>query len=227
MNVELGKHNLCLSGLLQVDPRPDSLSHHKWSWTLEDDGSFSVSSLRRAIDDLSLKKQPSPSRWLNLVPSKINVFTWRVNLKRLPTKINLSKRGVVCLSSLCPMCEAFDEDECHLFRDCRYVVAMWRAIRWNLDLQSIPPLNQLLDWGKLSGFKGVKESVFSSVVATALWVIWCSQNDKVFKGVSSDPSLLLSSQMQTKSFFWIKNRSKGKLVNLNWPAWCCNTNLCF
>ncbi|GJZ35244.1 RNA-directed DNA polymerase, eukaryota [Tanacetum coccineum] len=44
----------------------------------------------------SLKVQVNvPTRWVNVVPIKVNIFAWKLALDRLPTRANLALRGVV------------------------------------------------------------------------------------------------------------------------------------
>ncbi|GKD14429.1 RNA-directed DNA polymerase, eukaryota [Tanacetum coccineum] len=40
------------------------------------------------------------------VPIKVNVFAWRARLDRLPTRLNLSKRGILTNSIACPICDS-------------------------------------------------------------------------------------------------------------------------
>nr|GEV41240.1 nucleotide-binding alpha-beta plait domain-containing protein [Tanacetum cinerariifolium] len=65
-----------------------------WIWSFEASGDFSVTSARRLIDDYLLPKEDVQTRWVKVVPIKINVFAWRVRLDKLPTRLNLSLRGV-------------------------------------------------------------------------------------------------------------------------------------
>ncbi|GJQ99637.1 hypothetical protein Tco_0522622 [Tanacetum coccineum] len=48
-------------------------------------GEFSVKSVHSHIDDTLLPKEDVRTRWVNVVPIKINVFAWRVRLDILPT----------------------------------------------------------------------------------------------------------------------------------------------
>nr|GEZ86266.1 RNA-directed DNA polymerase, eukaryota [Tanacetum cinerariifolium] len=62
--------------------------------SLEASGDFLVTSARCLIDDYLLPKEDVQTRWVKVVSIKINVFTWRVCLDKLPTRLNLSLRGV-------------------------------------------------------------------------------------------------------------------------------------
>ncbi|GKB53147.1 RNA-directed DNA polymerase, eukaryota [Tanacetum coccineum] len=65
-------------------------------------GDFSVKSVRNLLDDSLLNSNGSHTRWVKEIPIKINVFAWRVQKDRLPTRLNLSRRGIDIQSMVCP-----------------------------------------------------------------------------------------------------------------------------
>nr|GEW89979.1 RNA-directed DNA polymerase, eukaryota, reverse transcriptase zinc-binding domain protein [Tanacetum cinerariifolium] len=67
-------------------------SNDIWIWTLVGSGEFSVSSVRKIINDTLLPSVNSKTRWINVVPIKINVLAWKVKHDYLPTRLNLSRR---------------------------------------------------------------------------------------------------------------------------------------
>nr|GFA44073.1 RNA-directed DNA polymerase, eukaryota, reverse transcriptase zinc-binding domain protein [Tanacetum cinerariifolium] len=72
----------------------------RWIWSLEGSGEFTVASIRREIDDKRLSGVTSKTRWIKSVPIKVNVHAWKVKLDALPTRLNISRRGVVIDSIL-------------------------------------------------------------------------------------------------------------------------------
>nr|GEX73382.1 RNA-directed DNA polymerase, eukaryota [Tanacetum cinerariifolium] len=62
----------------------------RWIWSFEASGDFSVTSARSLIDDYLLPKRDVQTRWVKVVPIKINVFAWSVRLDKLHTRLNLS-----------------------------------------------------------------------------------------------------------------------------------------
>nr|GEW97396.1 RNA-directed DNA polymerase, eukaryota [Tanacetum cinerariifolium] len=63
-----------------------------WKWTLEGLGEFSVASARKFIDNSWLIGSPKKTRWIKMVPIKVNILAWKVQFDLLPTRLNLSRR---------------------------------------------------------------------------------------------------------------------------------------
>nr|GEX72768.1 RNA-directed DNA polymerase, eukaryota [Tanacetum cinerariifolium] len=87
----------------------------RWCWYLEGSQEFSVKSSRILIDNTILPKAEVPTRWLRVVPIKVNVHAWRVYLDKLPTRANLSLRGMDISSIACPLCNSAVESSFHIF----------------------------------------------------------------------------------------------------------------
>ncbi|GJS49240.1 RNA-directed DNA polymerase, eukaryota, reverse transcriptase zinc-binding domain protein [Tanacetum coccineum] len=77
----------------------------RWVWSLEGSGDFSVTLVRKLIDDKTLPKVSSKSRWSKAVPIKVNILAWKVKLDCLPTRINISRRGMDIDSILWSICD--------------------------------------------------------------------------------------------------------------------------
>ncbi|GJZ28755.1 RNA-directed DNA polymerase, eukaryota [Tanacetum coccineum] len=66
----------------------------RWRWSLEGCGDFSVASVRKVLDDSLLLAVSFKTRWIKVVPIKVNILAWKVRLDSLPTRLNISKREV-------------------------------------------------------------------------------------------------------------------------------------
>ncbi|GJS94120.1 RNA-directed DNA polymerase, eukaryota, reverse transcriptase zinc-binding domain protein [Tanacetum coccineum] len=88
---------------------------NRWVWSLEATGEFSVKSVRQLIDDSILLKEEVATRWVKVMPIKINVFAWRVRLDKLPTRLNLFLKGIDISTIVCPLCHASVESGSHIF----------------------------------------------------------------------------------------------------------------
>ncbi|GJW92295.1 RNA-directed DNA polymerase, eukaryota [Tanacetum coccineum] len=148
-----------------------SNSNDRWVWSLDSSCEFSVKSARSYIDDILLPTVGASTRWVKVVPIKINIFAWKMCLDKLPTRINLSLRGLDIPSIICPICSSVGESSSHLL--CSYNMArllLCKVARWwELD---IPEFHFYEDWFSWfislrihKGLKDVLEGVF--------YVTWC------------------------------------------------------
>nr|GEZ00474.1 RNA-directed DNA polymerase, eukaryota [Tanacetum cinerariifolium] len=90
----------------------------RWCWSLEGSQDFSVKSSRILIDNTILPKAKVLTRWLRVIPIKVNVHAWRVCLGKLPTIANLSLRGIDIPSIACPFCNSVVESSSHISFAC-------------------------------------------------------------------------------------------------------------
>nr|GEV63440.1 RNA-directed DNA polymerase, eukaryota, reverse transcriptase zinc-binding domain protein [Tanacetum cinerariifolium] len=103
-------------------------SRDRWIWTLEGSGEFSVASVRKLIDDNMLPESDMKTRWIKDVPLKINVHAWKVSLDCLPTRLNISRRGMDIDYILCLMCDNAVESTSHIFFTCHVAREVFRKI---------------------------------------------------------------------------------------------------
>ncbi|GKC35027.1 RNA-directed DNA polymerase, eukaryota [Tanacetum coccineum] len=76
----------------------------RYVWTLESDGVFSVASIRKEIDGNQFQDVSLPTRWVKSVPIKVNIIAWKVKSNALPTRFNISRRGMDIDPIVCPIC---------------------------------------------------------------------------------------------------------------------------
>nr|GEZ62760.1 hypothetical protein [Tanacetum cinerariifolium] len=81
----------------------------RWVCNVAGNGNFSVKIIRDLIDDLILPSSVVSTRWVKSVPIKINIFMWRARRDCLPTRLNLSHRGVIMETVNCPTCGNCEE----------------------------------------------------------------------------------------------------------------------
>ncbi|GJQ89099.1 RNA-directed DNA polymerase, eukaryota, reverse transcriptase zinc-binding domain protein [Tanacetum coccineum] len=125
-----------------------SNSSDRWTWSLEGSGEFLVASVRKLIDDKLLPVLAAKTRWIKAVPLKINIHAWKVSLDCLPTRINISHRGIDIESILCPMCDNAAESASHLFFTCRVAKEVFRKILcwWDVDYMDIHSYKEWVTW---------------------------------------------------------------------------------
>ena len=85
---------------------------------MERDGEFKICSARRFIDEGLCDMEGMHTRWVKLIPIKVNIFAWRLASNKLPTRFNMLTRGLEIPSTVCPVCNEGVESTEHLFFSC-------------------------------------------------------------------------------------------------------------
>ncbi|GJT77114.1 RNA-directed DNA polymerase, eukaryota, partial [Tanacetum coccineum] len=119
-----------------------------WYWTLDGSGEFSVASARKVIDDNRFPEVSTQTRWIKAVPIKVNIHAWKVRIDCLPTRLNISRRGIDIPSILCPVCGSVTESSSHLFFDCLVAKDNFRKICrwWEVDFMEVHTFDEWVSW---------------------------------------------------------------------------------
>ncbi|GKC90419.1 RNA-directed DNA polymerase, eukaryota, partial [Tanacetum coccineum] len=135
----------------------------------------------------------------------------------LPTRFNLSLRGVDINSILCPVCHMAEESSSHLFFSCNVARLLFQKITrwWDLDVVDLFSYEDWIFWlSPLRLSKGAK-SILEGVIYVSWWAIWKYRNQVIFG--SSPPRLhLIFDEIVLMSFTWCSNRSNG---SFDWNIW--------
>ncbi|GJZ52405.1 putative RNA-directed DNA polymerase, eukaryota, reverse transcriptase zinc-binding domain protein, partial [Tanacetum coccineum] len=97
----------------------------KWTCFVSDSKDFLVKAMRIHISKTTSLLPAVPYRWNNILPSKVNISSWRILHRRLPTRLNLDKCGIDLDSVLCPVCHDSLESEDYIFIHCCIVKSTW------------------------------------------------------------------------------------------------------
>ncbi|GJV23602.1 RNA-directed DNA polymerase, eukaryota, reverse transcriptase zinc-binding domain protein [Tanacetum coccineum] len=123
------------------------LSDHNdaWVWSPNTSKGFSVASARSLIDSHILDVSHIATRWNGCIPIKVNIFLWKLLLNKLPSRVNLDRRGIDIPSILCPICQEDVETANHLFFTCEMASTLWSMLAnwWEVD---IPLCANMEDW---------------------------------------------------------------------------------
>nr|GEZ68320.1 hypothetical protein [Tanacetum cinerariifolium] len=96
-----GAESLQLAHLLDLlGPVILSNMEDRWIWDMNGDVFFVLKMFVFCWMRFFLPNDATPTRWIKSILIKVNVFAWKVSLDRLPTRSNLSRRGVVVLPCL-------------------------------------------------------------------------------------------------------------------------------
>nr|GEV91858.1 RNA-directed DNA polymerase, eukaryota [Tanacetum cinerariifolium] len=155
------------SPLIKLFPRLFALESNKNATVAEKFHNISLSH--------SFRRRPrgaigSPTRWVKTVPIKINIFAWKVCLDKLPTRLNLSLRGIDIPSISCPICSLASESCAHLLFSCSMAKALYsKAARWcEMEIYVFYSYEDWINWfislRFSKAFKDMLEDIFCDVV---------------------------------------------------------------
>ncbi|GKC90559.1 RNA-directed DNA polymerase, eukaryota [Tanacetum coccineum] len=111
-------------------------------------GEFSVASARKKIDEIRFSIVKDATRWVKCVPIKVNILAWKIRNDALPTRFNISQRGIDIQSISCPICENGVESSEHLFFKCYLIreigckIASW----WNINYVEVNSYEEWKTW---------------------------------------------------------------------------------
>ncbi|GJZ33613.1 RNA-directed DNA polymerase, eukaryota [Tanacetum coccineum] len=112
---------------------------------LSHDDKFSVNSVRKHIDELSLPSLSPSTRWCKIIPRKVNIFMWQMLLDGLPNRLNLSSRDLHIDSIMCPVCNVSVESSAHTFFSCDTASVVWHRVRvWSGSM--LPSFSSCGEW---------------------------------------------------------------------------------
>jgi len=155
-------------------------------WVGEDTQEYSVRSGYNILNgEYSMQSSESfKLLWsLSAAPSAI-VSAWRILLDRLPTRLNLGRRGVQLANPLCPLCQDDVESNNHLFNTCFVVQQVWDLCdRW-IGKVGVRHQATLVNFQSLCllGEKQSANRVWKGMCVAIVLEVWSHRNKVVFKG---------------------------------------------
>ncbi|GJU20617.1 RNA-directed DNA polymerase, eukaryota, reverse transcriptase zinc-binding domain protein [Tanacetum coccineum] len=198
-------------------------SKDRWRWSLEGCGEFTVASVRNLLDANSLPVVSSKTRWIKAVPIKVNIHAWKVKLDILPTRLNISKRGMDIESILCPLCEKNVESSSHIFFTCPISREIFRKVLlwWEIDVVMVSSYDEWLEWLLSIRLHSKHKELFEGVCYVLWWYIWNFRNKSIF-GSACPSKALIFEEVVTRSFIWCNHRCKK---SFSWVDWLKNPHL--
>ena len=191
----------------------------RWKWTADSDGIFSVKKAKNLMQTINVQPNTWYMKWKGWAPLKCKVMAWRAAINRLPTKVELMKRGVPLQSDLCIFCSFDAESASHLFTGCSFATEVWsRIATWC----RLPPIfafevTDLINLASYQSPTSKDKYILRGIMVTSIWALWNERNNRIFKGTNRR-AIEVVEHIKSYSFFWIRNRSRFK--NLDWNVWC-------
>ncbi|GKE32371.1 RNA-directed DNA polymerase, eukaryota, reverse transcriptase zinc-binding domain protein [Tanacetum coccineum] len=193
-----------------------------WNYTLDPSLLFSVASFRRHVESSCLLSSLDPIRWNKHLPIKVNIHAWRLCLYRLPTRVNLDKKGIDLDSVRCPVCDDDMETTKHMFIECSVAVELWNLVSTWWDVGDYPrDIQGLYSWVDLVNLNSFSKGCFDVVIQTTFWVLWRFRNRVCFDAKPPRKDTL-GDEIKVLSHSWILHRHKK--ATPTWFEWICNPN---
>ncbi|GJZ98003.1 RNA-directed DNA polymerase, eukaryota [Tanacetum coccineum] len=189
----------------------------RWVWSLEGSGDFSVASVRKKIDEHMLSAVASRTRWIKAVPIKVNILAWKIKLDYLPSRLNISRRGMDIESILCPTCGRAVESTRHIFftcqiaRDVLHKISCW----WDVMYVEVSSYEEWLEWISNLRLTIKHKNLFEGVCYVMWWHIWSFRNKSIF-GSESPSKAVIFEDVRSRSFYWCRYRCKASFSLIEW-----------
>ncbi|XP_071695550.1 uncharacterized protein [Rutidosis leptorrhynchoides] len=194
-----------------------------WRWQGVNNGVSTTKRLTHLIDSKLLNVGSNMVETLrnNFVPKKVELFIWRSRKKRIPTLIELDKRGIDLHSVRCPLCDDGVESFDHALLFCKKVFDIWEKIFkwWGFNVFSSASLCEIFQDSTIENMSDLGSKIWQAVLWSCCYLIWWNRNQVVFnkKGWTT---LVALCEIQLKAFEWIGKRSKS--LHLDWHTWLHN-----
>ncbi|XP_021991610.1 uncharacterized protein LOC110888390 [Helianthus annuus] len=189
-----------------------------WSWTQESNGAFSVAAVKRWLRTKRYEVPVQFMMWESWIPLKINIFIWRLELDRLPTREALFKRKLNIPDLSCPFCESVQESSIHIIVSCGFSFGVWSQI-WSwcrIFGLGVDSVQDLLRMDYVYNKSKWEKKVLRGITMATCWLIWHERNKKIFQ--NSKPQVVeIVATVKALCFFWLKHRSRFK--DIVWDDW--------
>jgi len=154
---------------------------------------------------------------LKIVPSAA-VCAWRLLLDRLPTRLNLAKRGMQLTDLPCPLCQEYEESGQHLFTTCKVAQNVWdQCKRWvgNVNVRHESITIHFQSFGLVS-WRQCVNLAWKEMWVAIVTELWNHRNKVIF-----NRELVYATEIftlaQLKGWCWLKN--KFKRVAFSYSDW--------
>lgn len=156
-----------------------------YEWSLGIKKQFTFKEARSRLDHLTLPCGVIAIRWNKFLLIKINIFTWKLILKRLSARCNVVMRSIDLSSILCPCCGEAQEDVVHLFLKCSLAKESWQKFaKWvDISIPNFDSIDLLFTWVDDFTAGNFRRLIMDSMCVTLIWVLWTYRNVLVFGNV--------------------------------------------
>ncbi|GJV39876.1 RNA-directed DNA polymerase, eukaryota, reverse transcriptase zinc-binding domain protein [Tanacetum coccineum] len=178
----------------------------RYVWSLENSGEFSVKSIRQVIDANCFPVIHSATRWVKSVPLKVNIMAWKIKMDGLPTRMNISRRGIEIDSIVCPICNSGAESSCHIFFQCNLVRQLARKISswWNVDYVDVSSYEEWYTWLVSLRLQANLKAVFEGIFYCLWWSVWMFRNKILFEKDTPSQARIFDNIVSNSYYWYVK-----------------------
>lgn len=213
-----------LDSLLLVlnNTKPQQQKPDRWFWEKEPNVTYSVKNAYSLISkEVVGDKEVFCKLWTKPTPLRIAAFGWKTILNRIPTTVNLQKRGMMGTLLGCPFCNRTQEHTGHLFFYYYFSHCIWMyTYSWfgcDMVLHNDPKESFLNHRGL---YKGVGKKIFWQLIwFAAIWALWRHTNDIIFNGGKLD-----FEKVMFNAWSWASTATNKRYFS--YLDWTVNPQLC-
>ncbi|GKA48713.1 RNA-directed DNA polymerase, eukaryota, reverse transcriptase zinc-binding domain protein [Tanacetum coccineum] len=196
-----------------------SFAVDRYVWSLENSGEFSVKSIRQVIDANCFPVIHSATRWVKSVPLKVNIMAWKIKMDGLPTRMNISRRGIEIDSIVCPICNSGAESSCHIFFQCNLVRQLARKISswWNVDYVDVSSYEEWYTWLVSLRLQANLKAVFEGIFYCLWWSVWMFRNKILFEKDTPSQARIFDN-IVSNSYYWCEFDTIPPSLKAGWSG---------
>ncbi|GKA67612.1 RNA-directed DNA polymerase, eukaryota [Tanacetum coccineum] len=123
--------------------------------------------------DKRLSTVDSKTLWIKSVPIKVNILTWKIKIDGLPTRFNISRRGIEIDSIICPLCDVGVESARHVFFSCCLVRQIARKVCswWEVEYANVNSFIEWKNWLDSLRLRHKVKRMFQGVFFVVWWYV--------------------------------------------------------
>ncbi|PWA84228.1 reverse transcriptase zinc-binding domain-containing protein [Artemisia annua] len=170
---------------------------------------------------IAFKNQSASTRWCSSLPRKVNIFMWRARLDKLPTRYNLSRKGIEIASIMCPVCGVSMESLSHVLFTCTLAKEVWtRVYNWcQVTVKDMNDFSEWLDWCDENANVRNRKVKLEVIGVSTCWFLWRYRNSVIFDSGKIRKRDLVDNII-LYSFNWLKSRNPKSCIS--WVEWLQN-----
>ena len=162
------------------------------------------------------------TRWVKYVPIKVNILAWKIRCDVLPTRMNLSRRGIDIQAISCPICDYGVESSKHLFFICNMIRDIGKQIVrwWNINYEEVSSYEEWKTWLISCRMAPKLKQVFEGVWYTLWWFVWNYRNKLLFDKKTPTKSIICDNVISSSFFCASLDVTPQPDTGQNATLWC-------